>query len=231
MSQTVLITGANRGIGLALTHSCLRRDDKVIACCRDPYHARALHQLAEIYPELAIHQLDVSRGEEFLELKTALGEMPIDLLISNAGVLGPAQQGFGETDYHLWNEVFTINTMASMRLAETFFQNLKDSEGRTLLCISSIMGSITANQEGGNYLYRTSKAALNALVKNLAMDLAGDEIRVLAMHPGWVQTEMGGEGATVPPEQSAVNILETLAQPLAQHSGSFLSYDGTTLPW
>lgn len=231
MSQTVLITGANRGIGLALTHSCLRRDDKVIACCRDPYHAKALHQLGDIYPELAIHQLDVTRGEEFLALKHTVGEVPIVLLISNAGVLGPSRQGFGETDYHLWGEVFAINTMASLRLAETFFQNLKDSEGRTLLCISSIMGSVGANQEGGHYLYRTSKAALNALTRSLAMDLAGDGIRVLAMHPGWVQTEMGGEGATIAPDESAVAILETLELPQAQLSGQFLSYDGKALPW
>ena len=231
MSQTVLITGANRGIGLALTHACLRRDDQVIACCRDPYHARALHQLSEIYPSLSIHQLDVSRGEDYLELKHAIGDQVIDLLIANAGVLGPQLQGFGQVDYHAWAEVFAINSMAPLRLAEHFFDNLKDSERRTLVCISSIMGSIDLNQEGGSYLYRSSKAALNAVVKSMAIDLAGDGVHVLAIHPGWVKNQMGGEGAVVEADECAVILLETLDRLPAGTSGQFLSYDGKPLTW
>ena len=231
MSQTVLITGANRGIGLALTHACLRRDDQVIACCRDPYNARALHQLSEIYPNLSIHQLDVSRGEDYLHLKHAIGDQVIDLLVANAGVLGPQLQGFGQVDYHAWAEVFAINSMAPLRLAEHFFDNLKDSERRTLVCISSVMGSIDLNQEGGSYLYRSSKAALNAVVKSLAIDLAGDGIHVLAIHPGWVKTQMGGEGAVVEADECAVTLLETLDRLPAGTSGQFLSYDGKPLTW
>ncbi len=231
MSQTVLITGANRGIGLALTHACLRRDDQVIACCRDPYNARALHQLSEIYPNLSIHQLDVSRGEDYLHLKHAIGDQVIDLLVANAGVLGPQLQGFGQVDYHAWAEVFAINSMAPLRLAEHFFDNLKDSERRTLVCISSIMGSIDLNQEGGSYLYRSSKAALNAVVKSMAIDLAGDGVHVLAIHPGWVKTQMGGEGAVVEADECAVILLETLDRLPAGTSGQFLSYDGKPLTW
>jgi NAD(P)-dependent dehydrogenase (short-subunit alcohol dehydrogenase family) len=231
MSQTVLITGANRGIGLALVHACLRRDHQVIACCRDPYHARSLHQLAEVYPTLSIHQLDVSRGEDYLELKQAIGDQAIDLVIANAGVLGPQQQGFGQVDYHAWAEVFAINSMGPLRLAEHFFDNLKDSERRTLVCISSIMGSIDLNREGGSYIYRSSKAALNAVVKSMAVDLAGDGIHVLAIHPGWVKTEMGGEGATLDAEESAVTILETLDKLPAATSGQFLTSDGKPLAW
>ena len=231
MSQTVLITGANRGIGLALTHACLRRDDQVIACCRDPYNARALHQLSEIYPNLSIHQLDVSRGEDYLHLKHAIGDQVIDLLVANAGVLGPQLQGFGQVDYHAWAEVFAINSMAPLRLVEHFFDNLKDSERRTLVCISSVMGSIELNQEGGSYLYRSSKAALNAVVKSLSIDLAGDGVHVLAVHPGWVKTLMGGEGAVVEADECAVTLLETLDRLPAGTSGQFLSYDGKPLTW
>ena len=231
MSQTVLITGANRGIGLALTHACLRRDDQVIACCRDPYNARALHQLSEIYPNLSIHQLDVSRGEDYLHLKHAIGDQIIDLLVANAGVLGPQLQGFGQVDYHAWAEVFAINSMAPLRLVEHFFDNLKDSERRTLVCISSVMGSIELNQEGGSYLYRSSKAALNAVVKSLSIDLAGDGVHVLAVHPGWVKTQMGGEGAVVEADECAVTLLETLDRLPAGTSGQFLSYDGKPLTW
>lgn len=231
MSQTVLITGANRGIGLALTHACLRRDDQVIACCRDPYNARALHQLSEIYPNLSIHQLDVSRGEDYLHLKHAIGDQVIDLLVANAGVLGPQLQGFGQVDYHAWAEVFAINSMAPLRLVEHFFDNLKDSERRTLVCISSVMGSIELNQEGGSYLYRSSKAALNAVVKSLSIDLAGDGVHVLAVHPGWVKTQMGGEGAVVEADECAVTLLETLDRLPAGTSGQFLSYDGKPLTW
>lgn len=231
MSQTVLITGANRGIGLALTHACLRRDDQVIACCRDPYNARALHQLSEIYPNLSIHQLDVSRGEDYLHLKHAIGDQVIDLLVANAGVLGPQLQGFGQVDYHAWAEVFAINSMAPLRLVEHFFDNLKDSERRTLVCISSVMGSIELNQEGGSYLYRSSKAALNAVVKSLSIDLAGDGVHVLAVHPGWVKTQMGGEGAVVEADECAVTLLEMLDRLPAGTSGQFLSYDGKPLTW
>ncbi len=231
MTQTVLITGANRGLGLALTHACLRRDDKVFACCRDPYHAKSLHQLAEVYPNLLIHQLNVAHGQDYQELKQAVGEEAIDLIIANAGAFGPQLQGFGQTDYHLWSEVFAINTMASLRLAEQFIDNLKQGTDSTLLCISSIMGSIADNQEGGYYLYRSSKAALNAVVKSLALDLADDHIKVFVMHPGWLKTDMGGEEAPTLADEAAVILLETLSKLTPERSGEFLRYDGKALPW
>lgn len=231
MTQTVLITGANRGLGLALTHALLRQDNKVIACCRDPYHAKSLHQLAEVYPQLQIHQLDVAHGQDYLELKQTLGEEPIDLMIANAGVFGPQEQGLGQTNYHQWGEVFAINTMASLRLTEQFLDNLKRGTNSTLLCISSIMASMADNQEGGYYLYRSSKAALNAVVKSLALDLADDHISVFAIHPGWLKTEMGGEEAPMLADEAAVSILETLSKLTPERSGEFLRYDGKALPW
>lgn len=231
MTQTVLITGANRGLGLALTHACLRRDDKVFACCRDPYHAKSLHQLAEVYPGLQIHQLDVAHGQDYLELKQALGDEALDLIIANAGVFGPQTQGFGQTNYHQWGEVFAINTMASLRLAEQFIDNLKHGTQSTLLCISSIMASMADNQEGGYYLYRSSKAALNAVVKSLALDLADQHIKVFLMHPGWLKTEMGGDEAPMQADEAAVIMLETLSKLTPERSGEFLRYDGKALPW
>lgn len=231
MPRTVLITGANRGIGLALAHQCLRRDEQVIACCRDPYHAHALQQLTEVYPDtLQLHQLDVSREEEYVSLKAAIGEQPLDWVFANAGLYGPADQAFGHTDYHRWQEVMAVNTMAPLRLAETFFDNLKDSGSRTLVCISSVWGSITLNDRGGDYLYRSSKAALNAVVKSLACDLAGDGIRVLAVHPGWVKTDMGGSEAPLEARDCAATLLEMLAQQPID-SGCFVDYRGHPLPW
>lgn len=232
MTQTVLITGANRGIGLALTHACLRRDATVIACCRDPYHAHALHQLQEVYPtSLIVHQLDVARERDYEELKEALGDQVIDLLIANAGLYGPAEQAFGQTDYYQWSQVLAVNTQAPMRLAETFFDNLKNGAGRTLICISSIMGSMSQNTDGGHYLYRSSKAALNAVVKSLAIDLAGDGVRVLAMHPGWVKTDMGGTAAMLSAEDSANGMLETLDGLPEETSGQLIGYNGQLIPW
>ena len=231
MTQTVLITGANRGLGLALTHACLRQDDTVIACCRDPFHAKSLHQLAEVYPQLQIHQLDVAHGQDYLDLKQSVGQVPIDLIIANAGALGPEEQGFGQTNYHQWSDMFATNTMASLRLAEQFIENLRLGTESTFVCISSVMASMTNNLEGGYYLYRSSKAALNAVAKSLALDLANDHIKVLAMHPGWLKTEMGGEDAPMMPDEAAVYILETLSKLTAERSGEFLRYDGKALPW
>ena len=231
MARTVLITGANRGIGLALAHQCLRRDEQVIACCRDPYHAHALHQLSEVYPDtLQLHQLDVTAEAEYGNLKEAIGERPLDWVFANAGLLGPEDQSFGHTDFHRWQEVMAVNTMAPLRLAETFFDNLKDSGGRTLICISSVWGSIALNDSGGDYLYRSSKAALNAVVKSLSCDLAGDGIRVLAVHPGWVKTDMGGSQAPLAALDCAATLLETLDRQVID-SGSFVDYRGQPLPW
>lgn len=231
MARTVLITGANRGLGLALTHACLRRDDKVIACCRDPDRARALHQFAEVYPTLSLHRLDVMLAEDYLTLKAAIGATPIDLMVANAGVLGPKLQRFGRTDYHAWGEAFSVNAMAPLRLAEQFMDNLRQGESPLLIAISSVMASITNNQEGEYYLYRSSKAALNAVVKSLAIDLADEGIRALAIHPGWMKTEMGGEEAPLTPEDAAVTLLETLDRLGKERTGEFLSYCGEPLPW
>ena len=231
MARTVLITGANRGFGLALTHACLRGDDKVIACCRDPDCARSLHQLAEVYPTLAIHKLDVTQAADYQTLKEAIGAEPIDLVIANAGILGPELQRFGHTDYHAWAEVFAVNAMAPLRLAEHFMDNLRQAEAPLFLAISSVMGSIAKDEEGESYLYRSSKAALNAVVKALSVDLAEEGIRALAIHPGWMNTDMGGEAAPLSAADSAVTLLETLAKLDKSRTGEFLSYSGEKLPW
>jgi len=231
MSLTTLITGANRGLGLALTHACLRRDDNVIACCRTPYLAHQLHKLAEIYPKLAIHQLDVSEPEEYLQLKEALAGTPIDWLIANAGLYGPQEQALGQTDYHAWQQVLAVNTLAPLRLVETFMENLRAGDAKSIAVISSVMGSISENHQGGHYLYRSSKAALNAVLRSLALDLAAKGIKAYAMHPGWVKTDMGGQAAPLEVEDAASTLLLTLERLDAASSGKFISYDGQQLPW
>lgn len=231
MSATVLITGANRGIGLALTHACLRREDTVIACCRDPRHARQLHLLTEVYPALTIHSLDVTRPEDYLQLKEQLGDRPLDWLIANAGIMGPQPQGFGHTDYAAWQQVFAVNAMAPLQLAETFVDNLRAGEGKSVACLSSIMASMSENHSGGYYLYRSSKAALNAVVRSLAIDLAPEGIKIFALHPGWVKTDMGSREAPLEVDDAAATLLLTLEKLGAGHSGKFISYDGQQLPW
>lgn len=226
MAATVLITGANRGIGFELARQYANDGWRVLACCREPERAGALLQL-----DVEIHPLDVADPVSITALKTALGGMPIDLLLNNAGVSGGDHQGFGDIDYAEWEQVLTTNTFGPYRMIEAFIENITNSAGKTIANISSRMGSITHYDSGGEYIYRSSKTALNMVSYNLSIDLKEHGITVLAVHPGWVSTDMGGSGAPVTPSDSAEGIRCTIAQCGPEDSGAFLNYDGRPLPW
>jgi NAD(P)-dependent dehydrogenase (short-subunit alcohol dehydrogenase family) len=224
---TVLITGANRGIGLEFARSFAADGWTVHACCRQPDKAPGLKALAG---EVAVHRLDVTDGLQVAGLARELADQPIDLLLNNAGIYGP-RTGFGETDYDAWAPVFRVNTMAPLRMAERFVAQVARSERRLIVNISSRMGSIGDNAGGGGYIYRSSKAALNMVVKSLSVDLAGRGIAVVAFHPGWVRTDMGGHEAAIAAAESVAGMRAVIERLGPADNGKFFNYDGAEIPW
>ncbi len=223
----VLITGSNRGIGLEFTRSFAADGWRVHACCRHPDKATALKALdGDIVP----HRLDVTDGLQAASLARELADEPLDLLINNAGIYGP-RDAFGKTDKEAWAEVFKVNAMAPMRMAERFADHLAKGDRKLLANISSRMGSIAQNDGGGSYIYRSSKAALNMVGKGLAVDLAPHGITVVMFHPGWVQTDMGGAEADLTPAESVASMRKVLDRLTPADSGRFFSYDGSEIPW
>jgi len=223
---TILITGANRGIGLELTRSFAEDGWRVHACCRDPESADELRQ---VDGAVVVHRLDVTDGTAVAALARELAGEAIDILFNNAGVYGP-RTGFAETDYDAWEPVFSINVFAPLRLAECFVAHVARSDRKLILNMSSVMGSI-AEGGGGSYIYRASKAAVNMITKTLSVDLAGRGIAVVAFHPGWVQTDMGGSHATVNVRDSVKGLRHIIAGLSSEDNGGFFAYDGRKLPW
>jgi NAD(P)-dependent dehydrogenase (short-subunit alcohol dehydrogenase family) len=225
---TVLLTGANRGLGLEFARQYLQRGWRVHACCRKPSEAAELAALSGA--NLVVHALDVKDFDAVAVLARQITE-PIDVLLANAGTYGPNKMVLGQIDYAAWAEVFAVNTMAPCRLAECFADHVAKSQRKTIACITSLMGSIVANSGGRHYLYRSSKAALNAVVKSLALDLRDRGVKVVTIHPGWVKTDMGGADADLEIPDSVAAIVGVLDRLRGEDSGKFLNYDGTELPW
>ena len=231
--HTVLITGANRGIGLEFCRQYAAEGWRVLACSRDPDKADALAKLAALYPGLiALHTLDVADHARIERLAQELGGESIDLLINNAGIYPDSDtRGFGHTDYAEWLQAFRVNTMAPLKMAETFAPHLARGKQKVIVAITSKMGSIADNAGGGSYLYRSSKAALNMVVKSLAIDLKPGGITAVVFHPGWVQTDMGGPNAMIPAAQSVSGMRQMIGRLTAADSGKFFGYDGQEILW
>ena len=230
---TILITGASRGLGLEFAAQYARAGWRVHATCRDPAAADALNAVAAGAPAtVALHRLDVTDHGQVLALAEALGGEPIDVLLNNAGVYVDHDRAFGNVDYAGWEETLRVNTLGPMRLIEAFVDRVAASARKLIVCISSQMGSIGDTVGGsGSYAYRSSKAALNAVVKGLAGDLRDRGVTVVAVHPGWVATDMGGAGAPLGPAES-VRAMRAMIERLAPAaSGTFLKYDGSEIPW
>ncbi|WP_062707258.1 SDR family oxidoreductase [Grimontia marina] len=229
-SKNMLITGANRGIGLALTQIYLNAGWQVDACCRQPVGAVTLNDLAAKYDSLRIHALDVTDHAAIDALSQLLSDKHYDIILNNAGYYGPKGYGFGHVDMDEWRKVLEVNTIAPLKIAEAFYSQLLAAKG-TFAAISSKVGSIAENTSGGGYIYRSSKAALNSVVKSLSNDLSPQGIIAVALHPGWVQTEMGGPNALISTEESAHGLYTVLEGLEAKDSGRFLNYQGEEIPW
>jgi len=231
--KTILITGANRGIGLEFTRQYAADGWHVLACSRHPEKSDALNKLAAQYTDLIqMHVLDVADHAQIDHLARLLVNEPIDLLINNAGIYPDSdKRGFGHTDYEEWAQAFRINTMAPLKMAEAFSTQIARGEQKTIVTITSMMGSIADNGSGGNYLYRSSKAAVNMVVKSLAIDLKSRGIIAMVFHPGWVRTDMGGPNAMISAEQSVSEMRKVIGRLTLADSGEFFAYDGQTIPW
>ncbi|MEQ1600750.1 MAG: SDR family oxidoreductase [Methylophilaceae bacterium] len=231
--KTVLITGSNRGIGLEFVRQYAADEWRVIACARHPEQAQTLQQLALQYPQqIEVYALDVADHAHITHLAQTLSDTALDVLINNAGIYPASDShGFGHTDYDDWAEAFRINTMAPLKMAEAFAAHIARSEQKTLVTITSKMGSVADNTSGGNYIYRSSKAAVNMVVKSLSIDLANLGITAILLHPGWVKTEMGGPNAWITTEQSVNGLRQLIKNLTRADAGKFFAYDGQELPW
>lgn len=231
--NTVLITGANRGIGLEFATQYVADGWRVLACCRQPEKSAALDKLAGLYPgRIKVHFLDVADPIQIDQLGQVLADESIDLLINNAGHYPDSDKsGFGHTDYAEWLQVFRINTMAPLKLAETLAAQIARSKHKSIVTITSKMGSIADNSGGGSYLYRSSKAAVNMVVKNMSIDLNPLGIIAVVFHPGWVKTDMGGPNALITAEQSVSGMRRVANRLAPADSGKFFGYDGQEIPW
>ncbi|CAD84569.1 MULTISPECIES: SDR family oxidoreductase [Nitrosomonas] len=231
--NTVLITGANRGIGLEFARQYAADGWQVVACCRQPQQAEALNRLADQYKDrFSIHRLDVRELAEIDQLSHKLQDLSIDILINNAGVYPHAQNGeFGRISYDDWMEAFRVNTFAPLKMVEALIEQIACSQLKIVATITSKMGSIADNQRGGSYIYRSSKAAVNTVVKSLAIDLQPRGIIAVLLHPGWVQTDMGGRGALISTKQSVTGMKSILDRVTHSDTGKFIAYDGQHIPW
>ena len=229
---SVLITGANRGLGLEFACQYTAAGWRVFACCRNPATAAELQAAANGSDgRTTVHALEVTDHGRIAALAEELRDEPIDVLLNNAGVYGPDHMRFGGIDYAAWADVFAVNVLAPTRMIECFIDHVARSDKKRIVCITSLMGSIARNTSGGHYPYRSSKAALNMMVKGLAFDLRERGVVVTALHPGWVRTDMGGPDADLAPAESVRGMIQVIDWLGAWDSGKFLSYDGSELPW
>lgn len=224
---TLLITGANRGIGLELTRRYAADGWTVIATCRDPQAATALKAI----PGVTVEALEVTDYEVVDALAKKYTGTAIDLLLNNAGIYGNRDGALKVSDFDVYLQVLQVNSVAPMKLALAFLPHLQLAKGGAKIAtISSRMGSI-ATSGGGSYVYRASKAAINAAMHNLALDIKSAGVTVIVLHPGWVKTDMGGQGADIDVQTSTAGLQKTIDGASIKDTGKFLNYDGSEIPW
>ncbi|MDH5694474.1 MAG: SDR family oxidoreductase [Gammaproteobacteria bacterium] len=230
MKNTILISGTNRGIGLELVKYYANLGWRVHACCREPDAAKALSALAD-GDQVILHKLDVSDSRQIQHLARELSGEAIDILFNNAGIYGQADAEFGNVDEQQWLDCFRINAMSPLFVAEAFVNHVAASEKRLIATMSSKMGSMADNGSGGSYAYRSSKAAVNAVVKSMSIDLKPRGIKVVALHPGWVLTDMGGPNAEITTEESVKSLARNMESVNLENTGCFLDIDGSVIGW
>jgi NAD(P)-dependent dehydrogenase (short-subunit alcohol dehydrogenase family) len=230
--ETILITGANRGIGLELTRQYLKKKSRVIAACRTPNRAESLVPLKASFPDtLHVYPLEVTADDSVKSLADAIRNETIDVLINNAGISGGEKQDLREMDYSRWALTLAVNTIAPFRVSVALLDNLRRSKKPRLITLSSQLGSMLRATSTGYYAYRSSKAAVNKVMQGLAVDLRSENIIVCPVHPGWVQTDMGGAKADLTVQESASGLIALIDRLELSDSGRFFNWNGEEHPW
>lgn len=234
--RTALVTGAGRGLGLEFVRQYAADGWRVLACHRtDPAGAA----IADTPGDVVALQMDVTDHRRVDEVARRLAGETIDVLINNAGMIGRrgfgagagAEHAFGSSDYGVWDRIFHTNVMGPMKVSEAFVRHVAASRHGKVVMLTSILGSMALNDSGGLYAYRASKAALNAITRSMAIDLAPHGIVVAGLHPGWVRTEMGGSAADLDAETSVTGMRRVIAGLTMEHAGRLLTFEGNSLPF
>ena len=224
---TVLITGAGRGLGFEFAKQYAADGWKVIATVREPAAGAKLSALGKT---VEVHLADVTDRAAIARLAKDLRGAAIDVLICNAGIYGPKGQPFGQTDYAAWEQVMRVNVMAPMAVVEALVDNVAASAQKRIVMMSSSLGSIARN-DGGDPIYRSSKTALNQVMRTLSAELKDRGITVVSVSPGWVKTDMGGSAAPLTADVSIMGLRKVIAGLSVKDTGRYLHYDGTENPW
>lgn len=226
---TVMITGANRGIGLELARQYAGEGWTVVATCRNIISPGPI---ATISGDVRVYSLDVAEFRQIDRLADELGDLKIDLLINNAGVYGDRNDSYRDIDYNDWDKSFRVNTMAPLRVAATFLPRVVAGGGGMIATVSSVLSSVAeSSPNSASYAYRTSKAAVNMAMHVFAEEVRDQNVAVILLHPGWVQTDMGGAGAAIDTKTSVQGIRKVLAGAGMAESGRLFAYDGREIPW
>ena len=220
-----LVTGANRGIGLAFARHLSERGDRVVATARHPEKARDLVKLS-----LRLEQLDVADEKSIASLARRIEDEPLDILINNAAI-GEAGPGFGHLSIEKLDQAFRVNAIGPVAVTQALLPNLRAGQCRVVVNLTSGLGSISENESGGWIAYRASKAALNQLTRTAAAELKKEGFICIAICPGWVETDMGGPGASVSPDDSVAAMLRVIDRLAPSDTGRFLDRHGKDIPW
>jgi NAD(P)-dependent dehydrogenase (short-subunit alcohol dehydrogenase family) len=224
----VLITGANRGLGLEFVEKYAADEYEIIACTRKINKKDDLHELQANFKNISIYKLDVVNFSSIDQFAKSL-KKPIDILINNAGIY--PDSSIDHVDYKVWLDAFKINTLAAFKMTQTFLPHLKKGQLKKVASLTSKMGSIDDNSGGGEYLYRSSKTALNMVMKSLSIDLKPYGLSLITLHPGWVRTDMGGPNGLIDVEESVTGMKRQIDKLSIKTSGQFIAYDGKKIPW
>lgn len=237
---TILLTGAGRGLGLEFVRQYAADGWRVLACARDPDSSPELAAIAAASGgRVTLHVLDVRDHAGIDALARGLAGTPIDVLLNNAGTMGRQlfsqlglnAQRFGASDYEDWIDVFRVNVLGPMKMAESFVEHVAASEQKKIVTLTSVIGSVGSNTAGGLYAYRSTKSAANSIMKSMSIDLKARGIIAAPLHPGWARTDMGGPKATVDPRDSVTGVRRVIAALTPERAGHFIQWDGQELPW
>jgi NAD(P)-dependent dehydrogenase (short-subunit alcohol dehydrogenase family) len=230
LQYTVFITGANRGLGLEFVRQYASDNWRVLASCRSLVHAKELQHLAQHFENVTLIQLDINNQIQLHQLADKFSDVNIDLLINTAGI-HPEDEDLGNISIDTMKQAFVTNAIAPLKLSETFLDNVSRSHLKTIVSISNRKGSIADNNQGENYSFRVSKAALNMVMKNLAVDLKPKNIKVFSVHPGSLKIESQGQNNILSPEQSVSNIRSLLHRLTERETGNFFDSQGAKVEW